>query len=114
MSKIRTIVGIAALLCVLALIAAPASAVFPHFEKGDCSRKLPNADGPEMSRDSDGHRGMHITGLLDHLEEQGFDVSEIRSAVESGDFETARTLMHQFMEAHGEELPDRPHPEMNR
>mgnify|MGYP003816169249 CR=1 FL=1 len=46
-----------------------------------------------------------IVARLDHLEEQGYDVSAIRAAVENGDRETARTLMQQFMEEHKDELP---------
>jgi DNA-binding GntR family transcriptional regulator len=49
-----------------------------------------------------------MTAHLDHLEEQGYDVSAIRSAVESGDMDTARTLMHQFMEEHRDEFPAPP------
>ncbi len=45
---------------------------------------------------------------LDHLEEQGFDVTAIRAAVESGDMDTARSLMQQFMEEHKDELPAPP------
>jgi hypothetical protein len=40
---------------------------------------------------------------MDRLEEQGYDISAIRAAVESGDTETARTLMQQFMEEHRNE-----------
>jgi DNA-binding transcriptional MerR regulator len=46
-----------------------------------------------------------MTGHLDRLEAQGYDVSAIRAAVESGDTDTARTLMHQFMQEHRDELP---------
>ncbi len=46
-----------------------------------------------------------IVARLDHLEEQGYDVSAIRAAVENGDGESARTLMQQFMEEHKDELP---------
>ena len=49
-----------------------------------------------------------ITARLDHLEEQGYDVSAIRAAVESGDGKTARLLMQQFMEEHKDEFPS-PH-----
>jgi DNA-binding GntR family transcriptional regulator len=49
-----------------------------------------------------------MTARLDHLEEQGYDVSAIRTAVENGDMETARSLMQQFMEEHKDELPAPP------
>jgi hypothetical protein len=42
---------------------------------------------------------------LARLEAQGYDVSAIRAAAESGDNSTARTLMLQLMEAHKDELP---------
>jgi hypothetical protein len=43
--------------------------------------------------------------MLERLEEQGYDVSAIRAAAESGDNETVHTLMQQFMEAHKDEQP---------
>ena len=49
--------------------------------------------------------GGNMTARLDHLEEQGYDVRAIRAAVESGDGETARSLMQQFMEEHKDEFP---------
>ena len=60
---------------------------------------------PEGKGPGDGER---ITACLDHLESLGYDVSEIRAAVESGDYETARTLLQQFMEEHKDELPEPP------
>lgn len=42
---------------------------------------------------------------LAQLEAKGYDVSAIRAAVESGDRDTVRTLMQQFMEAHKDEMP---------
>ena len=52
-----------------------------------------------------------MTVQLDQIEEQGYDVSAIRTAVESGDVDTARLLMQQFMEEHKDELPAPPHME---
>jgi len=52
--------------------------------------------------------GERMSGHLDRLEEQGYDMSEVRAAIESGDYETARTLMRQFMEEHKDELPMSP------
>ncbi len=71
----------------LALLAAPAAAAFQNGAAGE---------------------GMGPDALLDKLEAQGYDVSEIRAAIESGDAETARTLMQQFMEEHRDELPTPP------
>jgi hypothetical protein len=53
--------------------------------------------------------GSTMTAHLNHLEEQGYEVSTIRTAVESGDRDTARSLMQQFMEEHKDELPARTH-----
>jgi hypothetical protein len=67
---------------------------------------LPQPDGaPPGDRPYDSSR---MTGLLNKLTEQGFDVSAIRAAVDSGDMDTARTLMKQFMEEHKDQLPERP------
>ena len=93
MKKFHTLIGVASVLCILALIAVPASAFFPNAEK---------AQGDRM----DGGAGP--LGHLDRLEERGYDVSEIRTAIENGDHETARTLLQQFMEEHKDELPARP------
>jgi tRNA A-37 threonylcarbamoyl transferase component Bud32 len=50
-------------------------------------------------------KGDGMTARLDHLEAQGYDVSAIRAAVESGDMDTARSLLKQFMEEHKDEFP---------
>jgi hypothetical protein len=71
---------------------------------GNCSQmELPAP--PIGDRPGDG-RG--ISGLLDTLEEQGYDVSAIQSAAESGDITSARTLMQQFVDANQIELPAPP------
>jgi DNA-binding transcriptional MerR regulator len=62
----------------------------------------------ELPARPSGDRGVRLLGLLDQLEEQGFDMSEIRAAVAGGDLDTARTLMRQFMEEHKDELPAPP------
>jgi hypothetical protein len=59
-------------------------------------------------QDQAGEKGDRMANHLDRLEEAGYDVSAIRTAVESGDMETARTLMQQFMEAHKDEFPAPP------
>ncbi|MDH7510645.1 MAG: hypothetical protein QHH04_06340 [Methanolinea sp.] len=43
--------------------------------------------------------------LLDTLEEKGYDMSAIRTALESGDTGTARTLLRQFMQENRDALP---------
>jgi hypothetical protein len=45
--------------------------------------------------------------MLDNLTAQGFDVSAIRTAVTSGDFETAHSLMQEFRTAHPDAFPAR-------
>jgi len=55
-----------------------------------------------------------MTAHLDRLEEQGYDVSAIRAAIESGDEATARSLMQQFMEEHKDEFPSPPDRERPR
>jgi hypothetical protein len=52
--------------------------------------------------------GNPMTAQLDQLEGQGYDISAIRAAVESGDRDTARTLLHQLMEEHRDEFPAPP------
>jgi DNA-binding transcriptional MerR regulator len=44
--------------------------------------------------------------LLDNLEQTGYDISEIRTAVQNGDNETVHTLMQQLREAHPEVFPE--------
>jgi hypothetical protein len=45
--------------------------------------------------------------LLENLTAQGYDVSAIRAAVTSGNYETAHTLMQEFRTAHPDALPAR-------
>jgi hypothetical protein len=49
--------------------------------------------------------GDRMTGLLNQLEEQGYDVSAIQAAVGSGDLETTRDLLNAFMQEHKDVLP---------
>ncbi len=140
----KIVLGAASALCILALLAAPAAAAFQRgadgggpgpeallekleaqgydlseirsaIESGDTEtarellRKFMEEHRDELpTPPADGNRQMHISGLLDRLEEQGYDVSAIRAAIESGDTETARTLLQQFMEEHRDELPAPP------
>jgi len=150
MKKFHTLIGVASVLCILALIAVPASAFFPNAEKAQGDRMdggagplghldrleergydvseirtaIENGDhetartllqqfmeehkGELPAGSDDGKRGFDLTNHLDRIEDQGYDVSEIRTALENGDHETARTLLQQFMEEHKDELPARP------
>ena len=85
MRNTRIVTGIVAVLCIAACIMVPVSAT--------------SVDG-----DHGGRLGCH----LDQLEEQGYDVSAIRAALENGNHETARELMRAVMQKHADELPDRP------
>ncbi len=55
-----------------------------------------------------GGHGDRMTGLLTRLEEQGYDMSDIREAIETGNVENARILLDQFMQQHRGELPEPP------
>lgn len=88
MKKTGIVIGIAAFLCMCALLAVPAVAAFTG-----------NQNGPAG--------GDRMAGALDKLGEQGYDVSAIRAAVESGDMETARELMQEFMSANPDARPPR-------
>ena len=50
-------------------------------------------------------KGDRILLMLDNLTAQGFDVSVIRTAVTTGDYETAHTLMQDFRTAHPDAFP---------
>jgi cobalamin biosynthesis Mg chelatase CobN len=69
--------------------------------RGNSSRLKPPADGTpgNCSR---------MDGLLNMLDEQGYDVSTIESALTSGDMVTARSLMDQFREANADAFPTPP------
>jgi hypothetical protein len=91
--------GALALSCVIALVIGTAGAAAVSGTDGSCSGTT-NAHGGPVK-------------MLDRLEEQGYDISAIRAAVESGDNATARILMQQFMEAHKELIPARNATEKN-
>jgi DNA-binding FadR family transcriptional regulator len=59
------------------------------------------ADPPCSNQDD------RVLGSLDQLEKSGYNMTEIRAAVTSGDLDTARTLMQQFLNEHRDELTDR-------
>ena len=83
--------AIAAVLAVMFIVAVPVQA-----GGGGTS--------PSLMKNSGGI-GDLMQKPLDRLEAAGYDVGAIRAAVESGDMETARTLLHELMEAHKEEFP---------
>lgn len=90
--KFVPVLTVLAVMIVLACLIIPVYAV-PNGKTGFSGGKM----GGGMTNSS-----------LYHLEEQGFDVTAIRTAVESGDMDTARSLMKQFMEEHKDELPAPP------
>lgn len=94
MKNISKILTVSAILGFLLLMAVPVSAL----AAGD--GPFPGSFAGKGPRDGGG-----MTAHLDQLESLGYDVSEIRAAVESGDYETAHTLLQQFMEEHKDELP---------
>jgi hypothetical protein len=51
--------------------------------------------------------GERMILMLDNLTTQGYDVSTIRTAVTSGDYETAHTLIQEFRIAHPDVFPAR-------
>jgi ABC-type uncharacterized transport system substrate-binding protein len=87
--KTRILVGITALLCVCALLAAPVAAAV----------QSAGQDG--------GPKGDRVTGMLDKLTSDGYDVSAIQAAVAAGDFKAARTLMQEFIAANPDAVPAR-------
>jgi hypothetical protein len=50
-------------------------------------------------------KGERMSLLLDNLTAQGYDVSAIRTAMTTGDFETVHTLMQEFRTAHPDAFP---------
>ncbi|MDD1653068.1 MAG: tetratricopeptide repeat protein [Methanomicrobiales archaeon] len=60
---------------------------------------------PDRVPPGDGDEANHMTLLLEKLEEQGYEVAAIRAAVETGDTDTARTLLGQFREEHPDAFP---------
>ncbi|MDD1708495.1 MAG: hypothetical protein LUQ33_04915, partial [Methanoregulaceae archaeon] len=92
MKKTVTVLTVPAVMILLALLIIPAYAI-PGGNAGFPGGKM---------------GGGNITTHLNRLEEQGYDVSAIRTAVENGDMDTARSLMQQFMEEHKGELPAPP------
>jgi len=61
-------------------------------EQSPENEKTTDCDQPNLSATG----GMDL--ILDQLEKEGYDVSEIRTAIKNGDRETARTLIEQYIE----------------
>ncbi len=60
-----------------------------------------------------GPREGNMSGLLDHLEGLGFDLSPVREALTLGNIETARVLLDAFFQEHKDALPAPPVREMS-
>ena len=85
--------GAVALTCIIALVIGMAGATGSGGTVAGIAGKMSGQAGPEK--------------MLDQLEGQGIDVSAVRTAFESGDTKTARTLMQQIMETHKDLMPFR-------
>ena len=62
-------------------------------------------EGPGKGPMTDEAKEERMILMLDNLTAQGFDVSAIRTAVSSGNYETAHTLMQEFRTAHPDAFP---------
>jgi hypothetical protein len=90
----RIYIGALAVFCIFALVLGTASsAAMTQQGNGNNIKHGAGQFGPEK--------------MLDNLTAQGFDVSAIRTAVTNGDYETAHTLIQEFMTAHPDALPAR-------
>ena len=95
----RLYFGALALFCVIVLVIGTVSAAVAHGPEGRYAGNKIAHGGPEK--------------MLDRLEEQGYDISSIRTAFASGATDVARTLMQQFMESHKDLMPARNATEKN-
>jgi hypothetical protein len=90
----RIYIGALAVFCIFALLLGTASsAAMMQQGTGNSPKNGAGQFGPEK--------------MLDNLTAQGFDISAIREAVTSGNYETAHTLMQEFRTAHPDALPAR-------
>jgi uncharacterized protein (UPF0335 family) len=90
----RIYIGALAVFCIAALvIGSYGAAAMMQKGTGNNFKKGAGQFGPEK--------------ILDNLTVQGYDVSAIRAAVTSGNYETAHTLMQEFRTAHPDTLPAR-------
>ena len=90
----RIYIGAFAVFCIAALvIGTSGAAAMTQKGTGNNLKDKTGQFGPEK--------------ILDNLTTQGYDVSAIRTAVTSGDYETAHTLMQEFRTAHPDAFPAR-------
>jgi hypothetical protein len=90
----RIYFGALAVFCIFALVLGFASsAAMTQQGIGNNTKYRAGQFGPEK--------------MLDNLTAQGYDVSSIREAATSGNYETAHTLMQEFRTAHPDALPAR-------
>jgi hypothetical protein len=70
-----------------------------------------SAGAAAMTQQVSGNNLKHKAGqfgpekMLDNLTAQGYDVSAVSTAVESGDYKTAQTLLQEFRTAHPDAFP---------
>jgi hypothetical protein len=88
-------IGALAVFCIAALVIGSAGAS-AMMQKG-------SGKGP-INGEANGDRMLR---MLDNLTAQGYDVTAIRTAVESGDYETAMTLLKEFRTANPDAFPAR-------
>jgi len=70
-------------------------------------------DNPQIPPDRP-FGGGGIDNQVRNLSEQGYDVSNIKASLDSGDNETARILLDEFWKEHPDAKPQRPAMESNR
>ena len=91
----RIYIGALAVFCIAALVIGSAAAA-AMMQNG-------SGKGP-MTGEANGDR---IVPVLDKLTAEGYDISAIRAAVTSGDYETAHTLIQEFKTANPDAFPAR-------
>jgi hypothetical protein len=92
----RIYIGALAVFCIAALVIGSTGAA-AMMQKG--------TDKSPMTGEAKGDR---MILMLDNLTAQGYDVAAIRTAVTTGDFGTAHTLMQEFRTAHPNAVPTPP------
>ena len=66
------------------------------------------ADAPTQAPPNGGPDGGDMSGLLKNLTEKGFDVTAIQTAIDSGDKDSAKTLLDKFFTEHPDAKPQMP------
>ena len=90
----RIYIGALAVFCIAALVIGTSGAAATPQGTNHNFKEGTGQFGPEK--------------ILDNLTAQGYDVSAIRTAMTTGDFETAHTLMQEFRTAHPNAVPTPP------